>query len=46
MHKPDTPQGICARARKEECAFAVTQLASDIGFVLHSETVDVLKVLL
>lgn len=46
MHKSDTPQGICVRARKEECAFAVTQQANHIGFVPHSEAVDMLKVLL
>lgn len=30
----------------KERAFAATQLANDIGFVPHSEAVDVLKVLL
>lgn len=46
MHKSATPQGTCVRARKEECAFAVTQLANHIGFVPHSEAVDVLEILL
>lgn len=37
MHQPNIPQGIYVRARKEECAFAVTQPVNPFGFVPHSE---------
>lgn len=37
MHQSNTPQGIYVRARKEECAFAVTQPVNPFGFLPHSE---------
>lgn len=37
MHQSNIPQGIYVRARKEECAFAVTQPVNHFGFVPHSE---------
>lgn len=37
MHQSNIPQGIYVRARKEECAFAVTQSVNPFGFVPHSE---------
>lgn len=44
--KSDTFQGIHAAARKQQHPFAVTQLSNHYGFVPHSETVDMLKVLM
>lgn len=38
MHQSNIPQGTCVRARKEECAFAITQPVNPFGFVPYSET--------
>lgn len=38
MHQSNISQGVCVRARKEECAFLIIRSVNPFGFVPYSET--------